>query len=1040
MDTVAPPGRQGPSAPLSPTVGVVVVARDPGDWFEEVLAGLAAQDYRNLRILVVDTGRRPVDERVASVLPDARVVTAHPTATFGAAANLVLGDHGAPSAGGFHLFLRDDLALAGTGVRRMVEAALEANAGIVGPKVLDGQDSTLLDDMGAAVDRLGSPVPRVDPGEADQGQHDGRLDVFASSEAAVMVRADLFTALGGFDVSICSPDGHVDLCWRARLAGASALLVPTAVGRRLGGLPARRRRIHSDITGPRHRLRMTLANRLGPRSLAVLAESVAATFLGLVYGLLAGRFRFVWGHLSAWGWNLRRLDEVRAIRARTAALRADAAGPPPLAQVPHHALRRAVTGRAPHGTGSEAPARVRFHQLWSALFGPGGISLLVSAVVLGFGSRHLLTRGLPAVGRLQPLPADPLDLVRAWWHGWRPIGTGVSAAAPDSLPLAGLLAAVAPGGDHLLWAFVVLAALPVGAVGVWRLVRPIGGGRSRAVAVLVYLSVPLPYDALREGRLAPLAAYAVLPWMAGRLAVAHGVAPYGPIGGDPGPRARHRSLWAEVPAIGLVLAAAVALDPVLVLPCAAVLVGLVAGSLLAGSLAGLGRLLVASLGGTLVAALLHLPLLIELLGGRPVTSLAGPGTWPVGDLGVGGLFSLDTGGFRSDGFGWLVFVVPAMALAAAAGRHLALGIRAWFVVAAGLSLAWIADQGWWAGRVPAAETLLVPAALGLAWAAAVAVAAIGTDRLSRVALWRRFLAPAAGLALAAGILPVLTGSLDGAWGTPREDLRGTLAFLAEPRAPAGESTRGGDDRVAWIGEPSLLPAVGVPLTDEVALAVTDGWPDLLDQWPYPLDRSPGVAEIRASLGKALIGQTNRLGARIGRWGVAHLVLVERGAPAPREAVEAPLPSFYAAALTRQLDLTRVEGLNRAVTIFENTAREPVQAVVRDSNRRAVPVASTMLDWDRRVLVTPADGALRWTIGPPGAWGLAVPGSTPVLLTAGADGGVSETPSVRVARGTTAYLTFDGSTSQARRRLQIALFVIALLAANWARARPDREDR
>jgi len=79
------------------------------------------------------------------------------------------------------------------------------------------------------------------------------------------------------------------------------------------------------------------------------------------------------------------------------------------------------------------------------------------------------------------------------------------------------------------------------------------------------------------------------------------------------------------------------------------------------------------------------------------------------------------------------------------------------------------------------------------------------------------------------------------------------------------------------------------------------------------------------------------------------------------------------------------------------------------------------------------------VGPPGVWGLAVPGSTPALLAAGADGGVSETPSVRVARGTTAYLTFDGSSSRARRRLQIALFIIALLATNWARARPDRED-
>ena len=100
MDTVAPPGRQGPPAPAYPTVGVVVVARDPGDWFEEVLAGLASQDYRNLRIVVVDIGHQPVDERVASVLPNAQVVAADPTATFGAAANLALGEGGASSVGG----------------------------------------------------------------------------------------------------------------------------------------------------------------------------------------------------------------------------------------------------------------------------------------------------------------------------------------------------------------------------------------------------------------------------------------------------------------------------------------------------------------------------------------------------------------------------------------------------------------------------------------------------------------------------------------------------------------------------------------------------------------------------------------------------------------------------------------------------------------------------------------------------------------------------------------------------------------------------
>ncbi|MEE2767919.1 MAG: hypothetical protein VX833_01745 [Actinomycetota bacterium] len=1025
---------------MSPTVGVVLVARDPGPGFDEVLAGLAAQDHRDLRILVIDTGRESVADQVVDVLPDARVIAGHHSLTFGSAANLVLKEMGAHPAGSFHLFLRDDLVLAGTAARRMVEAAVEANAGIVGSKVLAGEHSICLDDMGATVDRLGSPVSRVEPGEIDQGQHDGRHEVFATSEAALMIRGDLFEAIGGFDSEIRSPDGHVDLCWRARLAGASVLLAPNAVGRRPRAPASRSRPIHPDILGPRHRLRMTLSNRSAPALIPILVESMFATLLGVAYALLAGRFRFAAGHLSAWGWNLKRLGGVRAMRRRTAALRVAAVGPFPAALVPYHALRRAVIGRAPHGTGDQAPARVRFHQLWGALLGPGGISLMVSAAVLGFGSRHLLTRGLPAIGRFQSMPSNPLDLVSSWWHGWRPTGTGVSTTGPDGLPLVGLLAYLVPGSDQLLWTAVILAALPVGALGVWRLARPVGGGRSRAVAVLVYLSVPLPYDALREGRITPLAAYAVLPWVASRLAIAHGFAPYGPIGGDPGPATRHRRLWAEIPAMGLVLAAAIALDPVLVVPVSAVFAGLVVGSLATGSVAGLGRLLGAVLGGVLVAAILHLPLIIELLDGRPLASFAGPSTWPIGDLGAGGLFRLDTGGFRADDFGWVVLVVPALALVAAAGRHLALGIRTWFVVAAGLAATWAADQGWWSGRVPAAETLLVPAALGLAWAAAVATAAIGTDLSGRVVLWRRLLAPIAGIALIASIVPVFAGSIDGAWQTPREDLRGTVAFLVETRAPIGTITRGGDDRVVWIGEQSLLPAIGVPLTDHVAIAVTDGWPDLLDQWSYPLAHSPGVIEIRNSLGRALIGKTNRLGAQIGLWGVTHLVLVERSAPAPGGAQEVPLPTFYSAALTRQLDLTRVEGLNRAVTIFANTAHQPVQAVVRDSNRRAVPVASTLLDWDRRMLRSTADGALRWTLGPPSAWALAVPGSDPPLLAPGAEGGISDSPSVRVARGTTAYLTLDGSTSHARRRLQIALLIVTLLAANWVRARPDREYR
>jgi GT2 family glycosyltransferase len=1060
------PAPPAPPPPPTPLVSLVLVAHDPGEWFDDVLAGLAAQDHRLLDVVVVDAGRKAgLSDRVLNVLPDARTVEAPGSPGFGAAANrAVVGASDGQADGGtgpnripsYHLFMHDDVVLDGTAVRRMVERAVAANAGVVGPKVLVGTDGRILHDMGSTVDRYGSPVPRLHPGEVDQGQYDATPDVFAVAEAALLVRTDLFAAVGGFDPEIRFLDGHIDLCWRARLAGATVTTAPTAVGRTVSRDASARRGTNPVILRPRHRLRMSLTNQAAGRSATVVAELAAATVLGVAYGLLTGRFRHVWGLVSAWPWNLGRHSGVRNRRRIIARhRRVDPARVVAGPDMPHHAIRRAVTGRAPYGTGDEAPGNIAFHNIWSALLGPGGIALMASAAVLGFGSRHLLTRGLPAVGRLQALPADPMDLVRSWWHGWRPTGTGVATTGPDALALLGVVARLMPGSDNLIWTAVVLAALPVGALGVWRLVRPVGGGRSRAAAVLTYLAVPLPYDALREGRLAPLAVYASLPWIAHRLAEAQGVVPYGHRGGDPGPGTRIRNMGSDILLTGLVVAAAIAIDPTVVVVLPVLVGGLVVGSLLAGSVAGLTRLVTVAAGGAVVAAIVQLPLLFNLVDNHPLDSLAVPTTWPRGSLGTAAMFTLDTGSplggpswagtFGIDRIGWTVLVVPALALVTATGWRLAISIRAAFVVAGGFASVWLVDQGWWQGPTLPPELLLVPVALGLAWAAAAAVADMGTTSSMprRGPSWRNALPAVAGLALALTVLPVVVGSLGGRLGMPEADLPSALPFIAEPRAGIGETTRGGDGRVLWVGEPTILPAVGVPLSDdplsgEVAVAVTDGSPDLLDQWPYDLTGAPGVAEIRDALAEALAGRTSRLGAAIGAWGVDHVVLVERSAPAPHEAIEAPLPPTYAAAITRQLDMARVEGLNSAVTIFENIATRPVHAVVRDRTGRVVPAAVTPLAYDRLQVQASADGAYRWILGPEGSWSFSVDGITRPLVPAGEAGGVPGRPSVRVASGTIGELVHDGASSRSRRLLQVAALCGVLLLASWLRTDPEPE--
>src|SRR5205807_2388015 len=83
-------------------------------------------------------------------------------------------------------------------------------------------------EVGRSIDQFGNPHTGIEPGELDQAQHDAVRDVFYVSDAAMFVRADLFHELGGFDASRFPGAEDIDLCWRARLAGARVLVAPEA--------------------------------------------------------------------------------------------------------------------------------------------------------------------------------------------------------------------------------------------------------------------------------------------------------------------------------------------------------------------------------------------------------------------------------------------------------------------------------------------------------------------------------------------------------------------------------------------------------------------------------------------------------------------------------------------------------------------------------------------------------------------------------------------------------------------------------------------
>ena len=173
----------------------VVVACGAGAWFDDTLKSLARQDYPRFSVLVVDVGEdQGLSARVASVLPDAQVARLPAGTGFPQAANQGV----AMVEGVAHILLcHDDVMLAPDAVRLLLRRRTGATPGSPAPSTSMAPPDRLLS-VGMGVDRLGVAYPLVEPGELDQGQHDAVREVFVAPSGAVLVRTDLWRALGGF--------------------------------------------------------------------------------------------------------------------------------------------------------------------------------------------------------------------------------------------------------------------------------------------------------------------------------------------------------------------------------------------------------------------------------------------------------------------------------------------------------------------------------------------------------------------------------------------------------------------------------------------------------------------------------------------------------------------------------------------------------------------------------------------------------------------------------------------------------------------------
>jgi GT2 family glycosyltransferase len=918
-----------PEIPSAPPVVAVVVVYEPGDWFDDTLEALARQDYPNLRTLFLVVSDGPstdgahdetIDERIQRRLPGSFVRAVGANVGFGSAANEVLrlveGDNG------FFLICHDDVAPEPDALRLMVEELYRSNAGAVGPKFVEWDDPSVLQAVGLGMDRFGEIDPVIEPGEVDQEQHDGVRDVFVLPSAYLLVRADLFRELGGFDPAVDYYGEDTELCWRVHHSGARVVVVPSARVRHIGRLRQRRPDLRHGLLRARHRMRsvatLTGASRLPARSI----EMVLLTLTELVVGLFTARFGQAWNSFRALLGLIPRTPALLARRREVKAIR----------RVPErevYSLQESGSARLNSYLRSRETATyvgqgVRVRRWRQSTTAPvvAWIAVIAGLVV---GGRSFIESGLPPVGEFLAFPESPRQLLDTFLSGWNPNGAGATSPNPTGWATLAGLSVFTLFHMGLLQTLFVFGLLIVGVAGVWRLAAVFPSTRARIAALLVYALSPLVSGSMSSGRLTVLVVYAATPWVLHLVRRASGVETADPFTADldvtdgiidlaPSDRLR------RIVVAALVLALAAAFAPVMLPLAVAIAVIFAIGTVLAqGSLVTAGWSLVAGLGAVVGAALLNLPWITswtwEGLVGAP----------PVGENGYGlvslAAFEIGRTDFAALSLALYLPVIAAVLLAQA--WRLTWAIRSALMVLVFGTVAVLADRGSMPFDLPEAGVLLVPVAVGVSISAAAALAAFDLDVRGGTFGWRQPLGILSSVAVVVGLAPGLGALADGSFQVPSTP----LARLLDASLP--EASSAGDYNVLLIGDARLLPVPATEYRDGVAWAIVDDGPlDTRDRWMPPSNTAAEL--VTTALDEMSSTSTLRAGRLLAPLSIRFVVVPEFDGVTSTVSDPLPLPTGLVDALEDQLDLVAVRPGLPTLETFENRAWIPTYAQLDDA--------------------------------------------------------------------------------------------------------------
>lgn len=913
----------------SPTPGVVValVVRSLSPDLAGVLGALALQDYQNLQILVLlgpgeeeEIGQ--VKELVGSTAPGAHITELGADLGYALAANSVLRLVDGES--GFFLLMHHDVVLDVRAVSQLVNEMQQSNAGVCGPKILDGDNPQILRSVGYAMDWFGQLDDPIEPLEIDQEQHDAVRDVFALSSACLLIRADLFRELGGFEPTIEDDGAALDLCWRSHLSGARVMIVPSAMARQ-------RRRVHAQGSTAERTRMMTVASLTGSlRMLMIVPLLFLATLLGALVSLMRGDGRRAVGLLSSCGSPITRSASILRRRRQARILRRV-----PEREIVELQVRGSASWRrvVRHGSkqvfaGHSATQGSRERR---TLITVGWVTLII---VLFLGGRHLFASGVEPIGQFSRLPDSPRNLISEYFSGWRNQDLGSSSSQPTSMILIALGGIVALAHMGLVHTLLIVGLIPLGWFGASALCAVVANDRARLAGVFAYAAVPIPYVAMATGRHQVLIAYAVVPW------ALHLLRSFGGIGssivddtvGDVIDHPSSEQRIRLVAKLSLLLAVTLAFSPstVLVVVMCVVLWQL-AAVIGGGSTRAAGLGLAGVLTATVAAVVLNLPWTTRFLQADAWAVIVGVDTHRPSGLGWWDLMRMDTGPSALGGLVLFLYVPLFVATLVAKNSRFVWSIRASVLVTGSLVLASLDAGHHLPFRLPEAGMMLVPVAIGLAIGAAIIVMSFGIDVRGANFGWRQPLAVISLATLSISLLPVLAAGINGRWGQPTTTLAGQIEELLGDQGS-------GDFRVLVVGDTRLVPAGQHAYGDGLAYSlIQNSQSTVLDQFtPISDDSDQFVKPLIDAIAQ---GATDRVGRLMAPFGIRYIVVPVLDRVQSTSASPLPVASGLTQSLGAQLDLRSVYSPTSMV-IFENTQWIPVTAMLSVSAAQGANAGGT----------------------------------------------------------------------------------------------------